>query len=137
MSILGIGVDLVYSPRIASLLNRRKPGRLASRILSLEEIFHWEALQASDDACRVRFLAVRWAVKEAAYKAMYPIVVPTWKELTYRGLGEASNVWKPELVYTPVLPEEGKKVGKMHVSVSHDGEYVFTSVLVEDAPRIL
>jgi hypothetical protein len=56
MGILGVGVDLLHSPRITQLLNRRGPTRFASRVLSLEEISQWKALPTSDQA---RFLAVR------------------------------------------------------------------------------
>jgi len=40
---------------------------------------------------------------------------------------------KPTVEYCPIVSDERKKMGKMHVSVSHDGEYVFASVLVESA----
>jgi len=73
-------------------------------------------------------------VKEAAYKALYPVVRATWKDLTYRSITQGQNGHKPALLYRPVLLEELTKVGKMHVSVSHDGEYVFASVLVEVSP---
>ncbi|KAJ7068206.1 4'-phosphopantetheinyl transferase superfamily, partial [Mycena amicta] len=118
MSILGIGVDVVFVPRIAELL-RRYPNRLPSRILSLGE---------AGDHDRVRdpqFIAVRWAVKEAAYKAMYPHLRPSWKDFTYRGL---TNEQKPVLEFHH--PQSGG-VGTMHVSVSHDGDYVFSSVIIE------
>lgn len=74
-------------------------------------------------------LRYSWGVKEAAYKALYHVVRPTWKELTYKGL---RNGTKPSLEYTPEILDLNKKVGKIYVSVSHDGEYVFASVLVED-----
>jgi holo-[acyl-carrier protein] synthase len=57
-------------------------------------------------------------------------VSPTWKELTYRGSNEESGV-KPTLKYHPFLPYESRKVGRIHVSVSHDGNYVLATVLVE------
>lgn len=61
MAILGIGVDVVYLPRILALLNRRRPDRFASRILSTTEYGQWQALQISDDLQdRVQFLAVRF-----------------------------------------------------------------------------
>ncbi|KAF7355258.1 4'-phosphopantetheinyl transferase [Mycena sanguinolenta] len=122
MSVLGIGVDVVHVPRIAALL-RRYPRRLASRILSLEE---------ASESCLLadpKYIAVRWAVKEAAYKAFYPHHQPTWKELTYHGL---KNGRKPTLIYNSPRPEDSKNLD-IHVSVSHDGEYVFASVLVQTA----
>ncbi|KAF7352848.1 4'-phosphopantetheinyl transferase [Mycena venus] len=122
MAILGIGVDVVHVPRIAALL-KRYPCRLASRILSPHEASESHLLADP------QFIAVRWAVKEAAYKALYPHHQPTWKDLTYHGL---KNGRKPALIYSPPHPE-GKNLGDIHVSVSHDGEYVFASVLVQTA----
>ncbi|KII94790.1 hypothetical protein PLICRDRAFT_47803 [Plicaturopsis crispa FD-325 SS-3] len=129
MGILGHGVDLVHLPRISSILQRRGPAGLAKRILSPEEHVDWEALPP-EPSSSARFLAVRWGVKEAAYKALYPAVRPTWKELTYHGFRGDS---KPTLSYTPFLPEDKAKTGRMHVSVSHDGDYVLASVIVEEA----
>ncbi|KAJ7179930.1 4'-phosphopantetheinyl transferase superfamily [Mycena crocata] len=124
MGVLGIGVDVVHVPRIAALLHRY-PQRLASRILSRNEVMQQELL--SDP----KFIAVRWAVKEAAYKALYPHHRPTWKDLTYYGF---KNGRKPVLLYDPPR-RHGIGLGDIHVSVSHDGEYVFASVLVEAAPE--
>jgi holo-[acyl-carrier protein] synthase len=60
MGVLGIGVDIVHTPRIASIFTRRSPQRLAARILSREELTHWETLPTSD-LSRAHFLAVRYA----------------------------------------------------------------------------
>ena len=60
MAILGIGVDVVHLPRILALLNRRRPDRFASRILSATEYGQWQALQISDARDRAQFLAVRY-----------------------------------------------------------------------------
>lgn len=74
---------------------------------------------------------ISWAVKEAAYKALYPTCRPSWKDLTYRSLIEGRDPDKPKLLYTPSRRDESFKEGTLHVSVSHDGEYVFTTVLAE------
>ena len=60
MTILGIGVDLVHIPRIASLLGRRNPERFAAKILSTQEYNQWVSLGASEPFARLRFLAVRY-----------------------------------------------------------------------------
>ncbi|KAH7924923.1 4'-phosphopantetheinyl transferase [Leucogyrophana mollusca] len=130
MPIHGIGVDILHVPRLASLFARR-PSRLASRILSVDELSIYNTL-STNEQLRVRFLAVRWAVKEAAYKALYPIR-PTWKELTFTSM---INGVKPSLLYHPsarpsASSDASGNVGALHVSVSHDGEYVFASVLAE------
>ena len=67
-----------------------------------------------------RFLTVRWAVKEAAYKALFPLYRPTWKDLTV-----SKDCGKPSLKF-----ESCPRV-KLHASVSHDGEYTVASVLAE------
>ncbi|EGO01972.1 hypothetical protein SERLA73DRAFT_50034 [Serpula lacrymans var. lacrymans S7.3] len=134
MPVHGIGVDVLHLTRISSLLKRQSPSKFALRILSTEEYATFSTFPSSDDQRRTRFLAVRWAVKEAAYKALYP-VRPTWKELTYRSLVDGV---KPTLMYDPGAsqsPNSGGSTkvwpGKLHVSVSHDGDYVFASVLAE------
>ena len=78
-------------------------------------------------------LVPSWCIKEAAYKALYPSVQPTWKEMTYRGfsLSHGKQGTKPSLVYHPTMATEASKIGCVHISVSHDGDYVFGSVIVE------
>ncbi|EPT02854.1 hypothetical protein FOMPIDRAFT_1029174 [Fomitopsis schrenkii] len=129
MRILGIGVDILHVPRIAALARRKSAARLASRILSQPEMAVWNDTAAEDTASRLRFLAVRWSVKEAAYKALYPKARPTWKELTF--LNDPSDLYgkKPRLQYLPkqtTIPSVS-----LHSSISHDGDYVFATVLAE------
>ena len=73
-------------------------------------------------------------MKEAAYKAMYPTVRPTWKELTYESFGRLHAKSKPQLQYNPLGPfsSQSDAVGKLHVSVSHDGEYIAATVIAEN-----
>lgn len=141
--ILGIGQDIVHLPRIAALVARRGPERFAHRILSRKELDGWKP-QSRDS---LRYLAVRYApyfyrrmtafvkrrrfsVKEAAYKALYPIR-PTWKELSYIGFASLYPGSKPMLTYDTAISENRDKIGRLHVSVSHDGEYVASTVIVE------
>jgi holo-[acyl-carrier protein] synthase len=140
MGIIGIGIDIVHTPRVASLVARRTPRKLATRILSPRELREWEKMAPSISATPsvakpekgadeivaerwFRFLAVRWAVKEAAYKALFPLYEPTWKDLTVFKTPEGGG--KPSLAY-----EKFAEV-KLHVSVSHDGEYTVANVLAE------
>lgn len=62
---------------------------------------------------------------------MYPVVQPVWKELSYHGLGEGPMRPKPVLEYHPLVLVNKNKIGSIHISVSHDGEYVFASVTIE------
>ncbi|CAE6524039.1 unnamed protein product [Rhizoctonia solani] len=115
--ILGIGVDVCHIPRIARVaVNPRFP----ARILSPPEHERFALLNANE---RVRFLAVRWAIKESAYKALYPLHKPGWKDLVF--LATESK--------KPVLTFHKHKEIKLHASVSHDGEYVFATILAESA----
>ena len=63
-------------------------------------------------------------MKEAAYKALYPLK-PTWKELTYTSFDPQTGS-KPALVCHP----SGERP-RLHVSVSHDGEYILAYVVAE------
>jgi holo-[acyl-carrier protein] synthase len=144
MGIIGIGVDIVHVPRIASLVRRRSPAKFAARILSPTELSEWKTLSppttsapaatardsdviatVPDISKRVRFLAVRWAVKEAAYKALFPNYRPTWKDLSV-SKEPGNDGGKPQLAF-------GRFENvRLHVSVSHDGEYIVANVLAED-----
>lgn len=132
MPILGIGIDILHLPRLISLLGRRRSEAFATRILSSQELRTFQLLaeqHGEDDIKRIaQFLGVRWAVKEAAYKALYPIR-PTWKEVTYLSFNGTTGV-KPTLVYRPVRNDVGP-TNKLHVSVSHDGDYVYAQVIAE------
>ena len=57
---------------------------------------------------------------------MYPVIKASWKELIYEKISG-----KPTLRYDPVLHANRYKIGRTHVSVSHDGDYVYSSVLIE------
>ncbi|KAF8342015.1 4'-phosphopantetheinyl transferase superfamily [Cantharellus anzutake] len=131
--ILGVGVDIVQISRIQAVAMRRGYDRLANRILSETEKNDWNSL--TDTYLRNRFLAVRWAVKEAAYKALYPAFRPSWGYLTFRSLYGAHS--KPSLVFTdrnanpPILAPV-----KLHASVSHDAGFVVAYVLAESDSKL-
>ncbi|KAH9007104.1 4'-phosphopantetheinyl transferase [Lactarius hatsudake] len=125
MTILGIGVDVLHLPRLTRHLC---DNRLARRILSPAELRDYLALPKKDRERRVRFLGVRWAVKEAVYKAVYPVVKPTWHDFT---LQRPAGSPKPDLLYHPNDNQLSLRLGRMHASVSHDGDYTFATVIVE------
>jgi len=139
MGTIGVGIDILHIPRIASLVARRTPTKLATRILSPSELREWETLSPPTSSVPIpvttngldaittekwfRFLSVRWAIKEAAYKALFPLYKPTWKDLTVSKA--PADGGKPSLTL------EGSVKVKLHVSVSHDGEYTVANVLAE------
>jgi 4'-phosphopantetheinyl transferase superfamily len=78
-----------------------------------------------DSACSL-YSTTRWAVKEAAYKALYPHFRPTWKDLV---ITKGTDP-KPVLKYQPV--DDGDHALRFFLSISHDGEYTVATVLVDD-----
>ncbi|ASP48426.1 holo-ACP synthase [Cognaticolwellia beringensis] len=64
MSVVGIGTDIVDIRRIAKMSENAQQ-RLAKRVLTTQEYQHYLTLKQPE-----RFLAKRWAGKEAAAKAL-------------------------------------------------------------------
>ncbi|KAF8485041.1 4'-phosphopantetheinyl transferase [Russula ochroleuca] len=111
MTILGIGVDVLHLPR---LIRHLSDNRLARRILTFQS-------------------NCRWAVKEAVYKAVYPALRPTWQDFTLR---KCTGSPKPDLVYHPKDNLLSLRLGRIHTSASHDRDYVFATVVVEQPASI-
>ncbi|CAG8649402.1 6890_t:CDS:2 [Funneliformis mosseae] len=80
--ILGIGIDIIHLPRIKDLLTRKPTSLLqfSKRILSDRELKEFNERDELDN--NVKFLAVRWTLKEAAYKALFPYHRMTWKDVS-------------------------------------------------------
>lgn len=79
MAILGLGTDIVEIARIEAVISRSGE-RLARRVLSDNEWAIWETHQQP-----VRFLAKRFAVKEAAAKAT-PASATVWRSISSKCL---------------------------------------------------
>lgn len=127
MPILGIGVDLLHTARIKSLVlnslasNTRTLDTFARRTLSPNELAAFRQLPR-DPVALSSFLSLRWAAKEAVYKAMYPI------RLRFPDITVEKVDGKPVLR----LEDAGKGNGlKFHMSASHDGEFLVATVVVE------
>lgn len=117
MYTLGVGVDILHLPRLSALLARRKsPSHFAKRILSPSELTPWLHTPST------QYLAVRWAVKEAAYKAAYPYYSLTWKQLEF-----LKNKDSPK----PFLHSPSHPNLRFHASISHDADYVVAIVLAQ------
>ncbi|KAG0225380.1 hypothetical protein BGW42_004466 [Actinomortierella wolfii] len=79
--------------------------------------------KAIESEASIRYLATRWALKEATYKALYPRHKLVWQDVTvYKKDG------KPGLL---IHEQEKFGIASSHASVSHDGEYVFAQVVLE------
>ena len=127
----GIGVDLVTVGRVRAV-HERFAERFERRVLTDAERAELGGLP--DGADRARFLAKRYAVKEAAVKAL--------------GTGERGGVLlkdfglahdalgKPELTVSGVGAErcERARVRARHVSLSDEGDSVVAFVVLEREP---
>ena len=127
--IFGVGTDVVELSRIQAAVDRFGD-RFARRILMEEE---FELYRASK--WPVRFLAMRFAGKEAAVKALGTgFRHGVW----IRDVGITSNDWGRPLI---IWSERGKKVcddlgaGNGHVSLTDDAGLIIAFAVVETIER--
>ncbi|KAH9808910.1 4'-phosphopantetheinyl transferase superfamily [Melampsora americana] len=157
-NIIGVGIDILNINRLNRLLENSFSSRLRfiKRILSSEELSstEWKAIKLDSDSFssstthprELQYLANRWAAKEAAYKALYPTFKPTWKQLSVLKdqqnqlafMSSPSNLQpaffdsltskKPIITFQP---ENAAKIPlpDLHMSLSHDGDYVVAIVV--------
>lgn len=150
--ILGLGNDVAHLPRFVALLKTRHSARidrLAARILHPTHEapkFHGLLKATTSDAdsdarvhAAARFLATAWATKEALYKtldavdqarcrfshwhkaAVPPVVAPT--------AHNSDRFRKPAIVNEKYARTHTQE--RFHLSISHDGDYVFATVIRE------
>lgn len=128
-AIAGIGMDLVKMARI-DLAWQRHPERFPLKILGEEELRVFKARAARDRGRGVRYLATRFAAKEAFSKAI--------------GLGMRSPMWwtrmqtlnmkggRPAVVLSGELAQwYATRFGPAHVSLTDESEYGAAYVVVE------
>lgn len=125
--IFGVGTDIVELARVQSTYDRFG-GRFVDRLLMDEERELYE-----QSKWPVRFLAMRFAAKEATVKAMGTgFAHGMW----IRDVGIVSNPWGRPLV---IWSERGRGVceelgiGEGHVSLSDDGGLVLAFAVVMNA----
>lgn len=102
--IKGVGIDIVDLKRINL--------KIESKILSIEELKQYNNL---DEVRKKEYLAGRFAVKEALFKA-------SGENIDYKKISVINNsMGKPILNYR-----------NSFVSISHDGDYVCAVVVLEN-----
>jgi holo-[acyl-carrier protein] synthase len=128
--IFGVGTDIVEMSRMESTW-KRFGQHFADRILMPEEMALFERTKNP-----ARFLAMRFAGKEASVKAMGTgFAHGVW----LRDVGITSNEWGRPLI---IWSERGQKVcdelgiGKGHVSLTDDAGLVMAFAVVETADSI-
>ena len=129
--IYGIGTDICKIPRIEAALARHGE-RFAQKILGPQELEKFRARSAKHAARGVRFLATRFAAKEAFSKAIglglrMPMTWPAAQMLNHPS-------GKPMIVCSGVLAEfmEQRRLSAQ-VTISDEEEYAVAFVIVEQA----
>jgi holo-[acyl-carrier protein] synthase len=131
--IFGIGTDIVQIGRIETAL-RRSGSRFAEKILGAEEMLVYQARKAKVEARGLRFLATRFAAKEALSKALgLGMRMPmTWRAAQILNAPNGS----PMVVATGSLLAWMTVHGlHVRVSISDEVDYAVAFVIVEaDGP---
>ncbi len=125
MNILGIGMDIVETKRIAESIERFGD-RFLSRIFSEEEVAYAQSMKHPH-----LHLAARFAAKEAISKAFGTGIGREmgWRELEI--IREPSG--RPRVVLHGKAEAYAKKLGvqEIHISLSHTAEYGAASAVIE------
>jgi holo-[acyl-carrier protein] synthase len=132
-AIAGIGVDLMRLERIVDAYARRGD-RFARRILGDQEYEKFQRRLARDPQRGMRFLATRFAAKEAFSKAVglgmrSPM---TWSRM--QTLNEPSGRPRVQLS-EPLLSWYQTRFGAAHVSITDESDSVVAFVVVEALTR--
>ncbi|HVK95906.1 MAG TPA: holo-ACP synthase [Noviherbaspirillum sp.] len=127
--IYGIGTDLIQISRIEAAL-ARKGERFAEKILGSEELEKYQRRKSKVEARGIRFLATRFAAKEAFSKAIgLGIHMPmSWRAMQTLN---AEN-GKPVAVTSGALKEFMEQNGlTAQVSITDETDYAAAFVIVE------
>lgn len=125
----GIGTDIVQISRIEAALVR-KGERFAEKILGPEELEKYRRRMAKVEVRGIRFLATRFAAKEAFSKAVgLGMRMPmSWRAI--QTLNAASG--KPVVVTSGALKEFMEQNGlTAQVSITDETDYAVAFVIVE------
>lgn len=125
MAIVGIGTDIVEIARIEAVI-ARSGDRLARRVLSDNEWKTWETHQQP-----ARFLAKRFAVKEAASKALGTGIRNGLAFEQFEVYND--ELGKPKLRLWGAAAELAEKLGvtQMHVTLADERHYACATVIME------
>lgn len=129
--IYGIGTDICKIPRIEAALARHGE-RFAKKILGPQELEKFRARSAKNAVRGVRFLATRFAAKEAFSKAIglglrMPMTWPAAQMLNHPS-------GKPMIVCSGVLADFMEKNRlSAQVTISDEEDYAVAFVIVEQA----
>ncbi len=127
--IYGIGTDIIRIARIEAAVGRHGD-RFALKILGPEEFIKYQGRSVKVTARGIRFLATRFAAKEAFSKAIgLGMRMPmTWRAMQV--LNATSG--KPQAITSGVLQEFMQQNGlTAQVSITDEDDYAVAFVIVE------
>ncbi|MFT6194589.1 MAG: holo-[acyl-carrier protein] synthase [Cognaticolwellia sp.] len=124
MSVVGIGTDIVDIRRIAKMSDNGQQ-RLAKRILTSGEYQHYLALKQPQ-----RFLAKRWAGKEAAAKALGTGIANGVSFQHFDIVSLASGQPTLELSLQALMLAESLGATTWHISLSDEVKYATAFVVL-------
>lgn len=123
MSVLGIGLDLVATSRIAEILHRH-------RARFLERCFRQVPASRDSEPEQTARLAARWAAKEAFLKALGTDV----RAVPYRDVEVVdSPTGPPELILHGRALAALKAAGgrRLHLALGREGAHALALVIIE------
>lgn len=124
MSVVGVGTDIVEIARIEKM-QEPSLSKLARRVLTDRELLHYQSLTQKH-----RYLAKRWAAKEAASKALGTGIAQGVSfqhfEITSLSTGQ------PQLLLTAIALEHAKRLGanSWHISISDESNFATAFVVL-------
>ncbi len=128
--IFGIGTDIVEVTRIEASIAQFGDD-FAKRILADSEFASYEDLKIKDGQIKARFLAKRFAAKEAFSKALGTgLRAPA----TFQNIAVShDDLGKPILLLAPDLQHflNGKNIVKTHISISDEKNLAAAFVVLE------
>jgi holo-[acyl-carrier protein] synthase len=124
LSVVGIGTDIVDIRRIAKMSSNAQQ-RLAKRILTDNEYQHYLTLKQPE-----RFLAKRWAGKEAAAKALGTGIANGVSFQHFEIVSLASGQPTLELTLQALSLANKLKASSWHISLSDEVKYATAFVVL-------
>jgi holo-[acyl-carrier protein] synthase len=127
--IYGIGTDIVQIARIASSITRHG-SRFVEKILGQQELEKYNERKGGNESYGIRYLATRFAAKEAFSKALGTGIQLPMSWHTMQTLNDARG--KPVVMISGTLKEFMEQQGlTAHISISDESEYAVAFVIVE------
>jgi holo-[acyl-carrier protein] synthase len=130
--IYGIGTDIIRIPRVEAAL-ARNGDRFAEKILGPEELEKYHRRKAKVEVRGIRFLATRFAAKEAFSKAIgLGMHMPmTWRAVQIVNAPSGKPIVVPNGLLKAFMETNGLTA---QVSITDEVEYAVAFVIIEKKP---